>query len=184
MEQVELNIVALADSESSPGNYVLILEEYKGVRRLPVVIGVQEAQAIAVSLENMQPNRPLTHDLMKNILLQLQATLKSVCIHAFENNIFHARLNLKTSTGNVEVDSRTSDAIALAVRFECPIYATKAVLDEASVIFQMDSQAFMNKRGEFADYSVQELEQLLQQVLAKEDYESASKIRDALRDKS
>ena len=185
MKNIELNIIALANSESSKGNYALILEEQKGFRRLPIIIGAFEAQAIAVSLEKMQPNRPLTHDLFKNTLDISGITITEVIISELVGNTFHATLIGKKADGSpLKVDARSSDAIALAVRFGCPIYTTEVILEEAGVVLDSPSKAFTNKRGKLSEYSVEELEQLLAQVLAKEDYESASKIRDALKNKS
>ncbi|RMG32064.1 MAG: bifunctional nuclease family protein [Bacteroidetes bacterium] len=184
MKKIELNIIALASSESHKGNYALILEEAKGFRRLPIIIGPFEAQAIAVSLERMRPGRPLTHDLFKNTLEALGARLEEVLIHQLEGNVFHATLIGKKEGGHLlEIDARCSDAIALAVRFECPIFTTEAIMQQASIILDSPSQAFTNKRGSLADYSLEELEQLLKQVLAKEDYESAAKIRKAIEEK-
>jgi bifunctional DNase/RNase len=184
MKKVELNIIALANSESSKGNYALILEEQKGFRRLPIIIGGFEAQAIAVSLEKMQPNRPLTHDLFKKTLDLSGITISEVIISNLEGGIFHATLIGKKADGSsLEVDARSSDAIALAVRFGCPIFTTEAIMEEAGVVLDSPSKAFTNKRGKLSDYSQEELEQLLVQVLAKEDFESASKIRDALKNK-
>ncbi len=184
MKKVELNIIALANSESSKGNFALILEEQKGYRRLPIIIGSFEAQAIAVSLEKMQPNRPQTHDLFKNTLDQSDISISEVLISDMVNGIFHATLIGKKADGSpLEVDARSSDAIALAIRFGCPIFTTEQIMDKAGVVLESPSKAFTNKRGKLSDYSLEELEQLLLQVLAKEDYESATKIRDAIRGK-
>ncbi len=184
MKKIELNIIALANSESSKGNYVLILEEQKGFRRLPIIIGSFEAQAIAVSLEKMQPNRPLTHDLFKNTLDASGVSVSEVMISELVGHVFHALLIGEKADGSLlRVEARSSDAIALAVRFGCPIFTTEAIMEEAGVVLDNPSKAFTNKRGKLSEYSVEELEQLLAQVLAKEDYESASRIRDALKEK-
>lgn len=181
MNKVELNIIALASSESHPGNYSLILEERNGFRRLPIIIGPFEAQAIAVSLEKMQPKRPLTHDLFKNTLDASGILVTEVIISDFRDEAFHALLIGKKADGSeLRVDARSSDAIAMAIRFECPIYTTDAILQAAGVVLDSPSKAFTNKRGKLSDYSLEELERLLDQVLAKEDYESASRIRDAI----
>ncbi|MEM8528518.1 MAG: bifunctional nuclease family protein [Bacteroidota bacterium] len=184
MKKIELNIIALANAESSPGNYALVLEEQKGFRRLPIIIGEFEAQAIAISLEKMQPSRPLTHDLFKNTLDQAGITIQQVYIDRFVNDVFHATLIGKNPDGSpLSVDARSSDAIALAVRFGCSIFTTEEIMQKASIILDSPSKAFTNKRGSLLDYSLEELQQLLQQVLTKEDYESASKIRDAIKRK-
>ncbi len=185
MKKIELNIIAIANSESSKGNYVLILEEQKGFRRLPIIIGGFEAQAIAVSLEKMQPNRPLTHDLFKDTLDLSGIAITEVGITQLVDGVFHATLFGKKSDGSLlEVDARSSDAIAMAIRFGCPIFTTQEVMMEAGVVLESPSKAFTNKRGSLDEYSLKELEQLLAQVLAKEDYESASKIRDVIKNKN
>ncbi len=185
MNKIELNIIALADSQSSSGNFVIILEELLGFRRLPIIIGAFEAQAIAVSLEQMKPNRPLTHDLFKHTLDVGKMSLTEVIITELLGGVFHAKLvGLNQDKTRWEVDSRSSDAIAMAVRYGCPIYTFESVMKEAGVVLDSPSQAFTNKRGSLHDYSLEELQQLLHQVLAKEDYESASRIRDAISKKS
>ena len=184
MKKIELNIIALANSASQPGNFALILEEHKGFRRLPIIIGLFEAQAIAIALERMQPNRPMTHDLFKKTLELSGITITEVILSDLISGTFHATLVGKKADGSpLQVDARSSDAIALAVRFECPIYTTEAIMKEASIILDSPSKAFTNKRGKLSDYSREELESLLKQVLAKEDYESATRIRDAIQKK-
>ena len=184
MKNIELNIIALAKSESSKGNFVLILEEKGGFRRLPIIIGSYEAQAIAITLERMQPNRPLTHDLFKKTLEEAEITISEIIISDLIDGAFHATLKGTKSNGlPLIVDARSSDAIAIAVRFACPIYTTEAIMEKAGIILDSPSKAFTNKRGKLSDYSLEELEQLLTKVLAKEDYESASKIRNAIKEK-
>ncbi len=184
MRQIELNIIALATSESHPGNYALILEEQNGFRRLPIIIGPFEAQAIAVTLEKMHPNRPLTHDLFKNTLDASGIKITEVHITALVDNAFHANLiGVKPDGSKLEMDARSSDAIAMAVRFGAPIYTTENIMEAAGFVLESPSKAFTNKRGKLSDYSMEELEILLKQVLAKEDYESASRIRDAIEKK-
>ncbi|GJM33788.1 MAG: hypothetical protein DHS20C18_27890 [Saprospiraceae bacterium] len=184
MKKIELNIIALANSESHKGNYALILEEQQGFRRLPIIIGPFEAQAIAVALERMHPNRPLTHDLFKNTLEAADIKLSEVVISEMVGGVFHAILIGEKQDGTtLKVDARSSDAIAIAIRFSCPIFTTEEIMQSAGVVLDSPSKAFTNKRGNLADYSLEELEQLLKQVLAKEDYESAMKIRDAIEKK-
>ncbi len=185
MKKVELNIIALANSESQKGNYSLILEEDKGFRRLPIIIGAFEAEAIAVVLEKMQPNRPMTHDLFKTTLDDSGVNISEVIIADLIKGTFHAKLIGKKADGSpLEVDARSSDAIAIAVRFGCPIYTTEEIMDAAGIILDSPSKTFTNKRGQLSAYSKEELERLLKQVLEKEDYESASKIRDAIEQKN
>lgn len=184
MKKIELNIIALAKSESNKDNYVLVLEEQKGFRRLPIIIGPFEAQAIAVALERMQPNRPLTHDLFKATLEQLKVNLTEVIVSELQGGVFHALLVAQKENGSIlQIDARSSDAISMAVRFGCPIFTTEEIMKEAGIVLESPSKAFTNKRGSLSEYSMEELEQLLKQVLAKEDYESATKIRDAMRRK-
>lgn len=181
MQKIELNIIALANSESSKDNFALILEEASGTRRLPIIIGMFEAQAIAIALEKMQPSRPLTHDLFKSTLEICGVVISEVLISALTEKVFHAKIIGKKADGSpLEVDARSSDAIAMAVRFSCPIYTTPEIMEQASVLQVPSSKSFSNKRGQLSDYSLEELHHLLNQVLEKEDYESASKIRDAI----
>ncbi len=176
-EKKELAIVALSASESQPGNYVLILEELEQQRRIPIIIGMPEAQSIAVAMEQMQPVRPLTHDLLKSTIDALGGILKEVLIHDLLDGVFHARLILqKHDKVMLEIDARTSDAIALAVRCGVPVYSYEHVILAAGVL--ADSLAGRQMGGSLAKYSLEELEDLLLKVIAKEDYESASKIRD------
>ena len=180
MKKIEVQIVALSDSLSSPGNYVLILEETEGERRIPVIIGALEAQAIAIALERMEPARPLTHDLFKNVLEQLNFKLSSVVIQRLEKQVFYATLEGLDAAGNHHsIDSRTSDAVALAIRFAVPIYTNESVISIVGDLAESKSETFSGKRS-YSDYSVEELEALLAKVLEKEDYESATKIRDAI----
>ncbi len=180
IKKIELNIIALSDSESQPNNYVLILEDVQGFRRLPIIIGSSEAQAIAVTLEKMQPARPLTHDLFAQTLKTLKTVITEVLIHRFENEIFYTQLILKDARlQEFIVDARPSDALALAVRFQCPIYILENILVEAGLPIDQ-SKSFAFKRGSLLDYSIAELESMLANLLAKEDYESAGRVRDAL----
>lgn len=184
MKKIELNIIALAKSESHPGNYALILEEQNGFRRLPIIIGPFEAQAIAVTLERMRPNRPMTHDLFKNTLDQSGIQLHEIIISDLVDGTFRALLIGRQADGSpLEVDARSSDAIAMAVRVDCPIYVNEKVMQQAGIVLDSPSKTFTNKRGKLSDYSLEELERLLKKVLDKEDYESAAKIREAIQEK-
>ncbi len=179
MDKIALDVVALTNSESHPGNYALILEEQQGKRRFPIIIGGFEAQAIAVTLENMAPQRPLTHDLFQHTLGALGVSLQEVIIYQLDQSVFYARLMLVDDQNEVKaVEARSSDAIALAVRFNCPIYTYEAVLDVAGITGEPGEADL--KKGPFSDYPVEELETLLTKVLAKEDYKSAARIRDVL----
>lgn len=185
MNKVELNIIALANAESSKGDFVLVLEEENGFRRLPIIIGAFEAQAIAVQLEKIHSDRPSTHDLYKNTVEALAASITEVIIHNLIEGTFYAMLNGEKADGAaLEIHARPSDAVALAIRFGCPIFTTEQIMQQASIAAENPSKTFMNKGDDFSVYSLVELRKLLEQVLAKEDYESASRIRDAIKDKT
>lgn len=173
----ELWIIALSESQSQAGQYALILEETVSKRRIPLIIGLTEAQAIAIAMEKMQPFRPQTHDLMASIIRQLQATVTRVVLNRIEQSVFYASVWLKTATDELEVDARPSDAIALAVRMGCPVYATSEVIEQSA--YYPDDKT-REKKGSYAEYTLEELEELLSKVIAKEDYESAVRIREAI----
>lgn len=178
MNKFEVLVIALAESESKKGYCVLILEEINSKKRIPIIVGNQEAQAIAIHLERLQPARPLTHDLFKNVVAQLGSTLKEVFIHRLENDIFFANLILQTNEKTIlEIDARASDAIALAIRFSSPIYVSESVLENTG--YEIDEKG-IEKKGSYAEYTLEELEELLTKILKKEDYESASRVRDAI----
>lgn len=189
MKKKKLDIVALSHSVTQSHNYAVVLGELDGNRRLPIVIGGFEAQAIAVALEAMSPNRPLTHDLFKNTLEAFDFTLREVIINNLIEGVFYALLIIEKDGETIEIDSRTSDAIAMAVRFKCPIYTYDFILDSAGVVLdeeeasQSPARKKKNKSVEkksVADLSDLELEEMLQNVLAKEDYEKAAEIRDEM----
>lgn len=179
MNNVELSIIALSESISKPGNYALILEETRTKRRIPLIIGPNEAQSIAIAMEKMEPFRPLTHDLFHQTLRKLNTRIQSVLIHRLDNEVFYASIFVKSEATNelIEIDARPSDALALAVRFNCPIYATQQVIDAASYSFDEKGQ---DKKGSYAEYTLEELEELLAKIIKKEDYESAARVRDAI----
>lgn len=194
MRKIALDIVALSHSVTQSNNYAVVLGERDGARRLPIVIGGFEAQAIAVAIEGMLPNRPLTHDLFKNTLDVFNIDLKEVIINNLLEGIFYARLICLKDGEIIEIDSRTSDALALAVRFECPIHTYEFILDAAGVELQESDDdeedemveanlGNLEERSEeanLAEMSVEELRLALEEVLAAEDYESAAKIRDEI----
>ena len=135
-KKLELEIVALSHSVTQSHSYAVVLGEVNGVRKLPIVIGGFEAQAIAVALENMQPTRPLTHDLIKNMMDAFSLQLTEIIIYKIQEGIFYSKLICHSPTETIEVDSRTSDALAIAVRFDAPIYTYENILDSAGM--QMD----------------------------------------------
>ncbi len=184
-----MDILALTNSENQQNSFVVILKEKYGNRRLPVVIGGFEAQAIALSLQDIKPNRPMTHDLFKESLIALEVYLMEVIISDLQEAIFYATLvYLKPDGSILEVDSRTSDALALAVRFGASIYANAKVLDEAAIAVEgegVTEEVPMPQPGSpLSSYTTKELEHLLEEALAGEDYEKAAQIRDELKRRS
>ena len=187
MQKIELEIVALSHSITQSNSSAVILGEVNGLRRLPIVIGGFEAQAIAVALENMHPSRPLTHDLMKNFMTAFNLQLQEVYICDLQEGIFYSKLVCYNSNDTIEIDSRTSDALALAVRFGCPIYVYEHILDQAGLTNEkadkVDMPATITKtteRSDLAKLSLAELNQLLSEVLEQEDYIRAIDIRDEI----
>ena len=189
MKKIELEIVALSHSITQTHSYAVVLGEINGLRRLPIVIGGFEAQAIAVALERMNPSRPLTHDLMKNFMMAFNVELHEIVINDLQEGIFYSKLVCSTEKDTVEIDSRTSDALALAVRFGCPIYTYDNILDQAGVLMDEDNKK--KKTGpattetggtdDLKALSLEELNALLSEVLDKEDYIKAISIRDEIK---
>lgn len=172
-------------------NYAVILKEVEGKRRLPIVIGGYEAQAIAVAMENMVPNRPLTHDLFKSTLETFDIQLKEVIINDLSDGVFYALLVCIKEDSMIEVDARASDALALAVRFRCPIYTYDFILEEAGAEFEENYEGEFEEKEEvkglarpagdtLKSYSEEALNYLLKEVIDNEDYERAAKIRDEI----
>jgi bifunctional DNase/RNase len=189
MHKIELEIVALSHSITQSNSYAVILGEVNGLRRLPIVIGGFEAQAIAVALENMQPARPLTHDLMKNFMTAFDIALQEVYICDLQEGIFYSKLVCFTANDTIEIDSRTSDALALAVRFGCPIYVNASILEQAGLeseggekqqTIPTDSTSNPNIGNDLTSMSLSELNALLNEVLEQEDYIRAIDIRDEI----
>lgn len=189
MEKIKLEIVALSHSVTHSHNYAIILGQAGGSKRLPIVIGGFEAQAIAVALENMVPNRPLTHDLFKNTLEAFNITIKEVIINQLLDGIFYSVLVCEKDGETYNIDSRTSDAIAMAVRFGAPIYTYTSIMEIAGV--EMDDglgtkppkKDVVENKKDFQtlhDLDEKALNALLQKALEREDYEKAAEIRDEL----
>ena len=189
MRKIELEIVALSHSITQSNSYAVVLGEVNGLRRLPIVIGGFEAQAIAVALEKMKPTRPLTHDLMKNFMLAFNVDLHEVIISDLQEGIFYSKLLCSTEADTVEIDSRTSDALAMAVRFGCPIYIYENIFDVAGVENPEQSapatqvKSIASERNGHTDIKslpLDELHTLLNEVLEQEDYIRAIAIRDEI----
>ncbi|HAN65816.1 MAG TPA: hypothetical protein DCQ34_05900 [Chitinophagaceae bacterium] len=189
MKKIELEIVALSHSITQTHSYAVVLGEINGLRRLPIVIGGFEAQAIAVALERMNPSRPLTHDLMKNFMLAFSVDLHEIVINDLQEGIFYAKLVCSSSNDTVEIDSRTSDALALAVRFGCPIYTYDTILDQAGVLMEDDNKktaqtgvtSESGPKEDLKSMSLEDLNNLLNEVLEHEDYIKAIAIRDEIK---
>lgn len=196
MKKVELEIVALSHSITQTHSYAVVLGEVSGLRRLPIVIGAFEAQAIAVALERMQPSRPLTHDLFANFMDTFAIDLLEVLIYKLEEGVFFAKLVCRNNEDTVEIDSRTSDALALAVRANCKIYTYENILETAGLFLENEGSD-TGEESEAADVpvsgkssstsdadmkrmSLDELNELLQKVLEQEDYVRAIHIRDEI----
>jgi bifunctional DNase/RNase len=191
MKKIELEIVALSHSITQTHSYAVVLGEVNGLRRLPIVIGGFEAQAIAVALERMQPSRPLTHDLLKNFMNAFSVDLQEIIISDLQEGIFYSKLVCINEHDTVEIDSRTSDALALAVRFGCPVYTYDHILESAGILME-DSPGTKKKgatttttaepgsRDDLSGLSIEDLNTLLTEVLDQEDYIRAISIRDEI----
>jgi bifunctional DNase/RNase len=193
MNKIELRVMAINRSVTNTANYALILGEVNGMRRLPVIIGNTEAQAIAIALEGLVASRPLTHDLFKNTLDTLRTELREIIITDLREGVFFARLVLDRDGEIIEVDSRTSDALALATRFECPIYTYNNILETAGIVLEGDEEADMQderttetvsgdseSRPSLSRMNIKDLNTHLEQMLQEENYEEAARIRDEL----
>ncbi len=189
MKKVRLDIMALSHSVTQSHNYAVVLGEENGKRRLPIVIGGFEAQAIAVALENMTPNRPLTHDLFKNTLDAYEIEIKEVVINNLLDGIFYAQLICEQDGNVMQIDARTSDAISMAVRYGCPIFTFDFIMESAGVLLDEEAETSAKKvpsrpkTTSIEDMNLTSLEKLLDEALQKEDYEKAAQIRDIISSK-
>lgn len=192
MQKIRLEITGIAYSQTQSGSYVLTLSESSGKRKLPIVIGGFEAQSIAVELEKMVPNRPLTHDLIKMLCTSYSIAVKEILIYKFFEGVFYAKIICEKEGTLTEIDSRTSDAIAVGVRFNAPIFALAEVIDEAGGVDdgsedfddEVDLTDNEESTNEMQHLNEDELQNMLSDAVENEDYELASKIRDALKNKN
>ena len=190
-DRVKLSVLGFSFNQTQSGAYGLVLAEEDGVRRLMVVVGTPEAQSIAFELQGTTPPRPLTHDLFRSLLYQLGVTLREVEIYKYDQGIFFSRMILSQGEKNIQIESRTSDAIGIALRTKSPIYTTEPIMQEQAIIFDensvQDSTSIEDDKDNLAlDYSLlnkDELESLLRDAVDDEDYELASLLRDELRRK-
>lgn len=196
MSKIRLNVLGISYSQTQTGAYALVLAEEGGKRRIPIIVGGFEAQAIAIQLEGLKPPRPLTHDLFYNFARTFEIDILEVTIHKLEEGVFHSKLTCYDGDQNIEIDTRTSDAIALALRFKCPIYTTPEIIDRAGIVldFEQEPEEMEEEDNPKQNISIDdelsensiagmndhELNQLLQQAIKEEDYEKASMIRDEL----
>jgi bifunctional DNase/RNase len=189
MGKVKLSVLGISYSQTQSGAYALILAEEDGERRLPIIIGGFEAQAIVIKLENLNPPRPLTHDLLKNFADLFNVELKEVFIHRLDEGVFYSQLICQKDGGEVIIDSRTSDAVALALRFECPIYITEDIMETAGIImegseYEESLSPVTEPEGpvasnpmDYSDINVDELKKMMEEAIAMEDYEKAAAIK-------
>lgn len=189
MEKIRMEIIGMSYSQSQSGAYALILGEHGGARRLPIIIGGFEAQAIAVELEKMKPSRPLTHDLFKNFAEHYNIFIKEVVIDKFMEGVFFAKLICLHGNEVSEIDARTSDAVALAIRFRCPIYTFENIMSEAGIIMDDTADELLSQEedsveessgAEYSELPLSDLEEMLQKAIENEEYEKASSIRDEI----
>jgi len=199
MNKIKLNVLGISYSQTQSGAYALVLAEEEGTRRIPIIVGGFEAQAIAIELEGLNPPRPLTHDLFRNFSDAYGIRLIEVNIHKLEEGVFFANVIFDNGDQKMSLDARTSDAIALALRFKCPIFTTDEIVDKAGIVLDFEKGIVSEDQGEeldlsdgpgkeedlysgsLSEFSPDELSSLLKEAVANEDYERASKIRDEIK---
>lgn len=189
-DKIQLEILGLSTSQAQSGSFALVLGEVKGNRRLPIIIGMFEAQSIAIEIEKIKPNRPLTHDLFKELATQTNMEVKEVVITSLKEGVFFSKIVVKTVLGEeIELDSRPSDAIAICLRFNAPIYTVEAVMNEAGIILGDEEEGFESQEEEeiveavgddLSKMPLDELKHQLDEAIDNEDYETAAKLRDEL----
>lgn len=193
MRKVQVEILGLSASPSAGGAYALLLKEVYGMRRLPIIIGSFEAQSIALEMEGIKPQRPLTHDLLKNIIENLGGTVIEIIIDELRDNTFFAKIKLDVSSMTNEIDSRPSDAIAIAVRTGSPIFVAEEVMrtasfipnsdeteDQAQAMFEQDEEEEPKTKPAAQETKLAHLQNQLREAIEKEDYERAAKLRDEI----
>jgi len=188
MDKIKLEIIGMSYSQSQSGAYALILGEKGGKRRLPIIIGGFEAQAIAIELEKMKPSRPLTHDLFKRFADTFNVVIQEVVINKFIEGVFHAELVCLDGQKEFRIDARTSDAVALALRFKCPVFTNEKIMSAAGIIADEKKEAkpketvdpVKENKNPFEHYTIAELKDMLQKSVENEEYEEASSIRDEM----
>ena len=198
MSKIKLNVLGISYSQTQSGAYALVLTEENGDRRIPIIVGGFEAQSIAIQLEGLKPPRPLTHDLFMNFALSFKINLLEVNIYKLEEGVFYSKLFCDDGKKQISIDTRTSDAIALALRFKCPIYTSEEIMERAGIVLEFGQEnksadltedttitettpsAAAGSMDEYKDFTTQELNEMLKEAVNNEDYEKASVIRDEL----
>ncbi|HYW94645.1 MAG TPA: bifunctional nuclease family protein [Bacteroidales bacterium] len=202
MGMIKLNVLGISYSQTQSGAYALILTEENGERRIPIIVGGFEAQSIAIELEGLKPPRPLTHDLFLSFANVFGISVKEVVIYKLEEGVFYSQLLCDNGMEKITLDARTSDAIALALRFKCPIYTTEEIITKAGIVLDFDKESpaesgdevepakpepepespekTVKDTGELRGMSMTELKKLLEEAVTNENYERASKIRDEI----
>ncbi|MCS7085274.1 MAG: bifunctional nuclease family protein [Bacteroidia bacterium] len=192
MEKIQLDVLGLSSSHSNTNSYALVLGEVGGNRRLPIIIGAFEAQAIALELENMRPTRPMTHDLFVDMAKQFGIEISEVVISDLRESVFYARIYMRTDDGRVrhEIDARPSDAVALAVRFRAPIYTYDFILKQAGIIIADPSGEFRPaavsppspppSSSLAKEQQLKKLQERMNDAIRREDYEEAARLRDEI----
>ena len=193
-KKIKLNILGLSYSQTQSGAYALVLAEEEGERRIPIIIGGVEAQSIAIKLEGLEPPQPLTHDLFLNFSRTFGIEISEVIIYKLEEGIFYSELVCTKDGKQLRIDSRTSDAVALSLRFNCPIYTYESIIESAGIVLDIgkdreldldvDEQASKGGESKYGRKSLDELNNLLNDAIADEDYEKASEIRDEIQRRS
>jgi len=205
MGKIKLNVLGISYSQTQSGAYALVLSEEEGNRRIPIIVGGFEAQAIAIELEGLTPPRPLTHDLFKNFSDSYGIRILEVNIHKLEDGVFFANILCDNGDRQMTLDARTSDAIALALRFKCPIFTTEEIVEKAGIVLDFEKDSGLDQTDvpeereieakpekskkriilpNLAESSMEELRSLLSEAVSKEDYERASEIRDEINRRS
>jgi bifunctional DNase/RNase len=191
MKKIKLKVLGISYSQTQSGAYALVLIEENGERRIPIIIGGFEAQAIVIKIENLEPPRPLTHDLFKSFADEFNISVLEVFIYKLEEGVFYSRLLCNNGEKEYSIDSRTSDAVALALRFKCPIYITEEILDKAGIIVSPTESAttksvvnenahYEKEVTKYGTYSDEELYKMIDEAVKTEDYERAATIRDEI----
>jgi bifunctional DNase/RNase len=199
MSKIKLNVLGISYSQTQSGAYALVLTEENGERRIPIIVGGFEAQSIAIQLEGLKPPRPLTHDLFMNFALSFKINLIEVNIYKLEEGVFYSKLFCDDGKKQITIDTRTSDAIALALRFKCPIYTTEEIMERAGIVLELGQEskkpdladdtnlteatpsAAASNKEQYRDFTTQELNDMLKEAVENENYEKASLIRDELK---